>query len=314
MARGTGHKTAHRTVRIVALLLAAALLAGAVTYAVFTTSDKAKRVLASRRAQGDLFSSNLLRRNETPEDLSSYKGSTLYLNLQNGQWPSTDPTVTFNICNYVQGAQNRPYNGAISYTLTATLLDADGNAVENPGKYVSVSKGTTTGFSFADSLDYHPGGHYMATSNTYTVTYLSKDVMDDHYSLKLVAVPTSPDTLPTLCALLDVMELNQGASKGWAVTPVESHDAGSPQPSAYYGYNYRVSGTGDGTLTLSVGSAIVLSDESKAALNATVSGSSVSFAVTSGQTYSLRFYRAANATGLDDWTNADVTLSGFNET
>ena len=311
------------TVVLLIVLITVLLLAGTAlgTYAAYTSSRSAQRTIATYDEQGERFSSNILVRGYSKDNVK-----TLYV---------TDPTIApsqlITICNYERGKQNLPYSEQIGYTLLARFVKYEANTTE---KYVPVDAeymtaneltGYTATLRIGENVVTLSASHLsdnsfsgqltanVSDSDSYTLTYdTSFAVNRPNLYVEMIVTPTNVG-LHTLCGVFKADVRVQGATNSW--TGSFSDDTTSA-PSAYDGFNYSVTGVGDGTVTLTW-------DDSKVDLSyysvqilmaiegATKTGSSITFPVDSDEEsrYDLQFYKVSISS--ETWTDMNTTVVRF---
>ena len=305
---------------IAAVILSVALVAGIVTvFAEYIKSSRAKRVIATYGDEGALFSSNYLVMN-TNTAVNVYR-RIIY--TDNGDLPvSGDVTV----CNYAQGNLARLYENDIEYVLSAKLVKLS----ESSGLYVKTDAAAADVGSHTVKLKFKGGAVVTLSSSNLSHTFsdstldhrvTSTDVCSVEFDagfkdaptlcLYLCAEPTSAQAgVHTLDAVFNVA-VNQGgeARNTWEGEFNEDTSSGVPAQPDYDGFNYVVSGTGSGSVTLEWNntklriSQVFLEEQG---LTPAVSGttSSVTFAVDSDvqNRYDLQFYYADGTTGFASWS------------
>ena len=301
-----------------ALLLVLSVLLPA-TYAIFTSSHSAQRTIAAYDTEGERFSSNYLLKGESRDNVR-----TIYTTDVN-----LPAVAAVTVCNYQQGRQTLPFQEALTYTLTATLVRYD----ESTHRYlavdsaylsangltdytVSIATGMVTKTLGASNLTDTFGGAFLADtagSDAYTVMFSTGfGANKPNLYLEMVAEPSSP-RLSTIRGILKPDFRVAGAADYWTGS---FQDDSSVTPSAYDGYNYLITGTGSGTMTVSWDSTkVVLSDVSRDRLlaisGATQTGSSITFPVDSDtqSRHDLQFYNV-NVTN-ETWAQMESQVVTF---
>ena len=305
-----------------ALSFSIVLIASAATLAAYTNSRHAQRTVATYETTGDRFSSNLLAKRDSKDNVK-----TLYVTDV-----LTRAGAIVTVCNYQQGKQTQPYERDISYSLTARLVKYDSSTTE---KYVAVDEAYLTANSLTSyTVALTKGGTSVTlrsghlSDSSFSGTLSGNETNSDTYALsfapafaenepnlyvEMIATPTG-NVLPTLRAVFKAELRAQGATNSWTG---DFNDDTETAPSDYDGFNYVVSGMGSGTCTLRWDSSKVsLSYRSLSMLlaidGATQDGSSVTFAVDSDNEsrYDLQFYKENVTT--ETWTqmrNSVVTFT-----
>lgn len=306
---------------LIITLFACLFLVGCSTHAAYTSSRSAQRTVATYDAQGERFSSNILIRGVSRDNVK-----TLYVTN-----PSIAPASVVTLCNYERGKQNLPYSEDIGYTLTARLVRYDATATE---KYIPVDSAymtanELTGYqvtlrigenvvtlssshlsdnSFTGTLTAN-----VSDSDSYTLTFGTNFAVDQpNLYVEMIATPTNIG-LHSICGVFKTGVRAAGANNSWTGDFSDDTDIA---PANYDGYNYLVTGEGDGIATLSWDDTKVrLSDLSLQTLlsieGATQTGSSVSFPVDSDveSRYDLQFYKVNITT--ETWGNMSATVVRF---
>lgn len=139
----------------------------------------------------------------------------------------------------------------ITYTLTVTLVDSSGNEIGDGDfdKYSVTFDGVTKSFS-ADSKSISFQGRVLSTGgfsyDDFILNFDKSQLTSSNVFMKLEAVPTDPSDLPTLSAIIGVSYV-----KPYSASWTGQFTDNTPQPSDLDGFNYRLSGSGAGTITLS---------------------------------------------------------------
>ena len=290
-----------------ALVSTVLIAMGAAALAAFTSSLHAQRTIAAYDTEGARYSSNYLMRGDSEDNVR-----TIF---------TTNAAVSANsimtICNYQQGKQTMPNPDPFSYTLTARLVYYDDS---DPDKYVPadaayMSANSLTGYSVSinDGVntvtlnsshlsDSTLGAAMMggtAKSDPYLISFSPNFAENDpNLYLEVIATPTL-GTLPTIRGIFVASLRAEGASNHW--TGSFRDDTGTA-PSGYDGFNYLITGTGIGTVTLSWDTDLLAMSEVSMEMlmeitGATSTSNSVTFPVDSDVEgrYDLQFYRAPGA-------------------
>ena len=250
-----------RLIAIASAVIVLSLLTGVVSYAEFTKSNRAKRVIASVEAAGALFSSNFLLYTEgDTATISNTK--TLYTGSE------TQPVVTtVTVCNYAQGNPAKVYERDITYTLTARLVwvengtKRDATAAEigdlsvtlnfkNGGNVTldSTNRSRVFGPSTLDHSLSHPDSCHIEFStgfNTQTGNvrlYLIADPTVDYGDITMLDAAFGTDVSHEQQSVRWEGYVNESGARG--------ADNASP-PTAFDGFRYVITGSGVGTIRLS---------------------------------------------------------------
>lgn len=227
---------------IVVLSLVFSMAVVGVAFAAYTNSNSTQRVIGTYEGVGDMFSSNyLLNVNESSDNKCAvFAGET------------SEPVTAITVCNYMQKNPSRYFERPITYTLTATLMKQNGIAFEEAayadvGDYtITIKLGDQSPVVLSRSNLTHEFTDRVlsgarANADSYSVTFSSAADVNVH--LELVAEPDNG--LPVLRGIFHAE--TRGKNTGWS--GYFSYDNGSA-PSDYYGYNYVVTGVGEGEVTV----------------------------------------------------------------
>lgn len=333
MKRFISSKKLNRKIMIAIITFLAALLiaGGSVAYAAFTNGSRVQRTLAAYDSIGDMFSSNQLKK---VLPATSPASKTLFVSDS-----QTVPTTIFSICNYPQGKQTHFYTENISYVLSAEYYQYIN------GEYAKVTNSSTiTGLNTEDDDNYTVtiaarDGSSTLTLNQSTLSAQSSGLVltggsmnSDVFTLsfhtnfarygvnlyvKVTATPVD-NFFPTLSAVFKTMLRVTEDVDNWSW---EFTDDIRNTPSEYDGFNYRIYGTGSGTIALTWKNDVLsLSAFSQIEL-LSISGSTIStnnenhtttitFAVNSENTasYSLQFYKSTSFNDSLTWEQLSQTI------
>lgn len=264
-------------ISLLSLLCVAVLAAG--TYAAYTTHDSVKRVVSTQANQTELrFSSNYL------SPCSSTTGSDGYAQRIISVGSSAEVSFGVTVCNYPQDDLSQVNEASITYTLSASLVDQNGASISVDGVTVN---GTALSRSFNDTL---PGG--QATQHLYVVRIPASAIsaLSNAY-LQLVAAPTDGTATGgmQLAGRLKIVP-SAGQAAGWTGRFTDSLS----DPTQLDAFNYEISGSAQGTVTLTWDSTKVTLGQWSQALLGVGNTSPVSFSVGGADqptSYRLQFYR-----------------------
>ncbi|MBQ7700662.1 MAG: hypothetical protein IJT49_10035 [Clostridia bacterium] len=305
---------------IVTAICVISIVLGFVTVSLFTSSLQAQRTIAAYDTEGDRFSSNLLLKSSSKDNVrTEYTTNT-----------TMPVTAVVTLCNYQQGMQTLPFPDEFTYTLTARLVKYNETSVppdyvEVNSSYISVlesssqysytvtvnngTSSTTLGSStnvsgtFSGSFAKNQQtGKMEGHTDSYTISFSTDFITDpQNLYLELIAEPPSNSPLPVLRGIIKPELRAAGASNLWTGT---FRDDKNVAPNSYDGYNYLITGTGSGTVTVTWNSTkVVLSEVSKNTLlsipEARQIGDSITFPVDSDDEsrYDLQFYKVDIPTG-----------------
>lgn len=222
-------------------------------FAEFTKSEKAKRVVAAYASTGQMFSSNVLRVGGyrktlfvEKEDVAKIYGDDLDIAA------SVVIKTTVTICNYVQGNPRQFYGKNINYTLTGELVTIDSNGDEQP---LSNDYGIKIEKVLVENYSPHDGSLTGGTpqEDEYLISIPGAVLRaPQKVYLKLKAEPTKyADIQDDIYAYIEIAEKPEAVHTGWDIECTDSEIEDVNHFKNYYGYNWRLSGIGQGTVTLS---------------------------------------------------------------
>lgn len=216
------HPTPRRKyVLLLLLVLCCAAVAATGTYAAYSTSGYAKRVIAAQSVKSNdarRFSSNYLTEN----------GSTSGNRLVSVTNAGTSVIVGITVCNYPQNDATLFNTDPITYTISFKVYGADGKEIANSGITLS---DTGTAIEL-------PGGLMSHKLHTLTIPSGMLDIISAGY-IEVTATPSAPAGLPPLSAKLQIVQA-AAQQTGWVGEVTSSDDA----------INYQIHGTKQGTLTI----------------------------------------------------------------
>ena len=228
------------------LLVAILALAVTVSYAAYVNREIKKFVLATGKGNQAFFSSNCLYLVDYKE--TQYRNRRISPTQTESQKELTFPVI---ICNYVYGNDQLVNLDDITYSFAVKLHPNGGSELPSgvEDSYVNVN-----GESY--HLDAHgertissqklPGG--TANSHTYEVSI--PEELKDKVLFEITATPNNASLSATnnqkLAAMITIAD--KTVTHGWSGRFL---DDSRFNPSGYSGFNYEISGTGEGTITLS---------------------------------------------------------------
>lgn len=299
---------------VIWIVAAVAALSTIGVLAAYTSISSVKRVVSTQKGVGNLFSSNYL--TETNNGSAPLRNVTF-------SSEDADPVVTVSICNFPQTRVK--YNDKnITYTLTVTLVDSSGNEIGDGDfdKYSVIFDGVTKRFS-ADSKSISYQDRVLSTGgfsyDDFILNFDKSQLTSSNVFMKLEAVPTDPSDLPTLSAIIGVSYV-----KPYSASWTGQFTDNTPQPSDLDGFNYRLSGSGEGTVTLTWNTnyvdispwfkntyVLIISKDSSGRATATLKVNSAE-----KNQYDIQFYRTNGINSAEQWsdgnhTNITVTGTGF---
>lgn len=206
---------------VLLLILCCAAVAATGTYAAYSTSGYAKRVIAAQTkaaSSARRFSSNYLTEN----------GSTIGNRLVSVTNAGTSVIVGITVCNYPQNDATLFNTDTITYTISFKVCDAAGNAIANSGITLGESGSAIT----------LTGGKTSHHLHKLTIPSDMLDIISAGY-IEVTATPSAPAGLPSLSAKLQIVQA-AAQQTGWVGEVTSSDDA----------INYQIHGTKQGTLTI----------------------------------------------------------------
>ncbi len=303
--------------RRIAIVTIAALCVSVFTgtaLAEFTKSYRAKRVIAAVDDPGMLFSSNYLREGLNPS----------YTSFQVDTASDVPATSVITVNNFALGNPMKNYPEALTYTLEASvvrLVQSGGDivpevvttnipAVEINGRALASTGGTT---SFTSTL-----ATGAANTDTYPISLPKTMLTGEKLYLYVTATPdASHSDLHAIAGFFHLTERIDSAHVDWSLDPTDDRTI---TVSDFSGFNYRLTGSGAGTIILGWDPAVLtLSKVFKDKVNAAAAGSlpagwtgltAVQFEVDSDNinSYDIQFYQAFSGS-VGSWSDVDVRMS-----
>ena len=274
---------------LVLLVLACLILLATGTYAAYTDTAYARRVVTTGIDTNLLpFSSNYLY--EHPSN--TYFRHTVSV-------PNGNTTLYLTICNYPQKDNTKFSSSDIIYTLDISVVDKDGSKV-------AVTPPT---------IEADPGREYtllgrQTSTHVYAVTFTSQQVIDfQDYFVRITATSKNGWELAAEFKLVDAPSLD-GEWKGRFTDGDTDDENVIIEPKDLDAFNYEVSGTGKGTLTVSWDDTVTLSQWCREDLDSDSTGNSISFDVggeNKPTSYLLQFYRLNGRAEGDHWPSIEVS-------
>ena len=214
------HPTPRRKyVLLLLLILCCIAVAATGTYAAYSTSGYAKRVIAAQSAESNnalRFSSNYLTATSSGNRLVSVTKA------------AENVIVGITVCNYPQNDATLFNTDTITYTISFKVYGADGKEIADSGITLS---DTGTAVELLGGLM----SHHL---HTLTIPSDMLDIISAGY-IEVTATPSAPAGLPPLSAKLQIVQA-AAQQTGWVGEVTSSDDA----------INYQIHGTKQGTLTL----------------------------------------------------------------
>ena len=256
-----------------------------------------------------LFSSNYLTTDEN--DLTR---TITFSSMENS------PCVTVNVCNYPQ-TMIKHNDKDITYTITVELVDSDGNAVtgEEAAKYSVEFGGENKTFEGNSKIVFSSLVLKSDDFNKheFVLTFDKSQLTKSDIYMKVTAAPTDQAELKTLSAKLGVIYINDNTSATWTGTFIDN----AASPKDLDGFNYRLSGSGEGTVTLTWNTNYVdISPWFKNTYDLTISKDSSGRATATMKVdsaeknqYDIQFYRTNGINSAEQWSDGnhtDITVNG----
>lgn len=278
------------------IAFAAAALSTIGVLAAYTSVSSVKRVVSTQKGAGMLFSSNYLTidENDLPRMIT-------FSSME------TSPCVTVNVCNYPQ-TMIKHNDKDITYTLTVELVDSGGNAVTNADYSVEYN-GEKKTFESNSKIEFSPLKLTADDFNKheFTLTFDKSQLTKSDIYMKVTATPTDQAELKSLSAKLGVIYINDNTSATWTGTFIDN----ATSPKDLDGFNYRLSGSGEGTVTMTWNTNYVdISPWFKNTYKLTISKDSSGIAtatlkVNSAEKnqYDIQFYRTNGINANEVWSD-----------
>lgn len=288
-------KRNRRGAAIILLALACIVLASVGTYAAYTNHAYVKRVVSTQSVRSDLrFSSNYL----LPCSIASPDYPQRLISVGS----ETDAVFGVTVCNYPLHDLSRVNEGTVTYTFTAELVNPDGTAYTGDTQGITVNNQALPVTLGGQTL---PGG--TATQQLYTVRIPADKIATlGNASIRLLAMPEDGSATEdkALAGQLRIVSFS-AQSVRWSGRFTDDLSS----PAALDAFNYELSGSSQGTVTLSWdASRVQLGQWSRQLLGVPAEGNPVSFTVGGADQpdrYRLQFYRIG---GIPEGeTSADVS-------
>lgn len=292
-------------------------------YAAYMRSQTAKRVISTMSGIGNQFSSNRLEVLESDSSALDFRFLTITGNIPDGGIERD-----LKICNYPQGLESSYYPYDIFYAVEMELTDNFGNpsvftdeagaltqyyVVDSDGNHWNFTKDAQTGKYLLSVSDQYLRGN-RASYNSYMLHFPD---IDTGVYMKVFVRPTidnngsrfQPGELKSIGAMISAVSLAAGTDNNWTGELTEPRESGKTV-SDYDAFNYIVTGSGAGTITLKWKADMLEINPfyvENEGITETITGpdgdgyKTLSFTVTASQTknrYSFQMYKAAGS----DWS------------
>lgn len=253
----------HKPVVLLLVLCCLTALVGG-TYAAYTypTSGYAKRVVSAQTgavATAQQFSSNYLKEN----------GSSAFTLISVTKGDAEAVSVAITVCNYPQTDVSSFYPSDITYTISCTVKDANGNAITNSG--ITLEGGSTVTL---------PGGTMSHQLHTLRIPSSQLSALGSGNYIEITATPNNG--LPILSAKLKIAQ-TAAQKTGWEGKVTSLDDA----------INYQINGSKRGTVTITWNKDVVSLSKWSAEMLGQAAASPLTISVggeNSPTSYLLQFY------------------------
>ena len=279
---------------VILILLMLTCLALAVTgsVAAYNKTSFVKRVITTKSGSNELrFSSNYLSR--MGRDSTDYQEKVIRIS-------GAGLSVGVTVCNYPQSDITKFSSESISFDLTVTLLDSSGNTVKDAtllSKIKVNDNPLTENSKISKTL---PGGKSSMELFNFVCTDASN--LKD-YSLRIDAIPTDTG----MDKLGADLKLTSGEAMKTAWDGEFSHDNNN-DPKKLDAFNYVISGSAEGTVSLEIKGPIQISQFSLDELGLSDATSPILFPV-GGEgkptSYRLQFYRTGAIPNTEAWSTVE---------
>lgn len=279
---------------VILILLVLTCLALAVTgsVAAYNKTSFVKRVITTKSGSNELrFSSNYLSR--MGRDSTDYQEKVIRIS-------GAGLSVGVTVCNYPQSDITKFSSEDITFDLTVKLLDSALNPVTDSEliSKIQVNNGPLKeNFTTSKTL---PGGKSSMELFNFVCTDASN--LKD-YSLRIEAIPTDTG----MDRLGADLKLTSGEAMETAWSGEFSHD-NNDDPKKLDAFNYVISGSAEGTVSLEIKGPIQISQFSLDELGLSGATSPISFPV-GGEgkptSYRLQFYRTGAIPNTEAWPTVE---------
>ena len=247
----------------VLFLIAVVFLAVSGSLAAYTSFNSVKRVVSTGKGNGTLFSSNYLYLVDNGEQEENYSTRRISPTEVKEGDTVTGYEFTVQVCNYVLGNETIYNTNTINYRFEAQLIASDGSATL-PSNITNIKvkkSGDDTENPFDTTGNLQLAGEELSTGsakkNAYTFTIPAD--LKDKVKIRITATPDDTTSLSAtnnqkLAGILTFASL--APTENWSG---EFIDDESNAPSKYDGFNYEISGNGEGKVTLTWSSTLQIS-------------------------------------------------------
>lgn len=298
----------HFIITICIVVLSITLI-GFSVFSAYTNINKVKRVVSTQGGSGVAFSSNYLALINNTESNFELKRISIPQNAESVEFAIT-------VCNYVHNNPSLFNSNDISYNIEIKLFSALNNELVTDDKGLSVQKlEEATFYSFQNGvceiIEQNLKGKEKST-NTYRIT-VPRSFIDDKVNIQVKAVPTDNSLSYTdnyiLARKFTFTEYSENTTT-WTGSFVEKN------PNDYDGFNYIITGHGEGTIQLKWNStkleiSKVFLDNNNLIPYEEENYKTISFEVNSNEKnrYNIQFYKTGNDNDLNLDNNVLTTFT-----
>ncbi len=214
--------------------------------------NRIQRVAANVAGTGQPFDSNYM-----------IVGAPSFNNIPFASGTETWCPIDVKIWNYNRANPQKTYKGALSYTLTAQLVDIQGNVLDDRlGSYlIGIKADNDSDYTYFDPQSYdETDGYFMEvetgrqypsdysmTEHRYTLRFpVSFLTNNPGIYIKLVATPSDMDRLSPISGIFGVTMQETTLPKGWNGTFNDDNSK-----TDYDSFNYLITGSGKASITFS---------------------------------------------------------------
>ena len=297
---------------VLVLAIVTGIVIFSVSFAAYTKSSRAKRVVAPISDTGMLFSSNYL----SLHTQGVINKRTLYTST------TTSVSSHISVCNYAQKNRTKVYDSDIVYNLSCKLVVVEGNEMRDAtssdvasGLEVTISINDTTvtlnNSNLSGSINNNRLSHINASMDVFNVAFSESFTDRTNPCLYINATPVGSysgiQALDGVFSPKTAVNSNAQRWNGHFNDEGAISETGEPLPTAYDGFNYVINGSGAGTATLKwKTSAVVPNMTFTLGKTITVDGefSKVTFNVDSNEidTYEIQFFKVYETTdSFESW-------------
>lgn len=219
--------------------------------AAYTSFSSVKRVVSTGESQAVLFSSNYLYL--TDKDVTEYSARRVTpVPVYDSNEPSiiTSEKFTVSVSNYLLSNPSAWNTQNIEYTLTATLIPINGGDLPENFNQITIQYGTETKTFQSETLEFTGLTLTNDAVHTHSFVVLLPAGIESQIKIQMIAKPKEESYSATnqqkLAAVLIMGEL--APVKNWTGHFIDEKT--NIIPYDYDGFNYEISGNGEGKVTL----------------------------------------------------------------